>query len=147
MHIVTSEQVARLAERLPASGGLRTAAIDVDIDPFDFARTGAALVDRAVALATPSGDRRVGLGTAWHASASGPERFSHLREAVDGIAARDVTLFAGYSFLDEVPPDGLWGDYRPAEAFLPRIGIERVDGRSQVRVAIPRSRARRSSLM
>jgi isochorismate synthase len=49
----------------------------------------------------------------------------------------DVTLFAGYSFLDELRPDGLWTDYRAAEAFLPRIGIERVDGRSRLTVAIP----------
>lgn len=137
VHIVTSDQIARLGEQLPADGPLRIASTDVDIDPFDFARTGAALVDRAVALATPNDDRRVGLGTAWHASASGPDRFAHLAAAIDDLHDRDVTLFAGYSFLDEIRTDGLWGDYAPAEAFLPRIGIERIAGRSRLTVAIP----------
>lgn len=137
MHIVTPAQVARLADQLPADGPLRTAAIDVEIDPFDFARTGAALVDRAVALATPSGDRRVGLGTAWHAAASGADRFVDLAAATEGLADPDVTLFVGYAFLDEIHAGGLWDDYRAAEAFVPRIGIERIAGRSRLRLAIP----------
>lgn len=137
MHIVTSDQVAALADQLPRVGGLRIARIEIDIDPFDFARTGAALVDRAVALSTPGGDRRVGLGTAWHAEASGPGRFPRLAGAIGDLHDRDVTLFAGYSFLDEIRADGLWRDYRPAEAFLPRIGIERVAGVSRMTVAIP----------
>lgn len=137
VHIVTRSQVEELARRLPTEGGLQVARIDVDLDPFDFARTGATLVDRAVALATPSGDRRVGLGTAWHASASGPDRFATLASAIDALGDRDVTLFVGYSFLDEVSPDGLWRDYAAAEAFLPRIGIERIDGAARLTVAVP----------
>lgn len=137
VHIVTASHVEALASQLPSDGALRIARIDLDIDPFDFARTGAALVDRAVALATPRGDRRVGLGTAWHGEASGPERFADLAGAVAELTDRDVTLFAGYSFLDTVKPDGVWRDYRAAEAFLPRIGIERVGGRSRLTVAIP----------
>ena len=137
MHIVTADQVTRLADQLSESGDLRIARIDVEIDPFDFARTGAALVDRAVALATPSGDRRVGLGTAWHAEASGPARFAELTRLLGDLSDRDITLFVGYSFLDEIKPDGLWRDYAAAEAFLPRIGIERIAGASRLTVAIP----------
>ncbi|MDJ0790405.1 MAG: isochorismate synthase [Acidimicrobiia bacterium] len=138
MNIVTSDQVAQLADQLSSTGDLRIARLDVDIDPFDFARTGAALVDRAVALSTPNGDRRVGLGTAWHTQASGPGRFGDVARSLGALRDRDVTLFAGYSFLDEVRTDGLWRDYAPAEAFLPRIGIERVEGVSRLSVAIPR---------
>ena len=137
MHLVTSSQVDALAERLPTTGGLRLASIDVDFDPFDFARTGAALVDRAVALSTPGGDRRVGLGTAWHASASGPQRFAELSAAIEGLHNAAVTLFVGYSFLDEIQPGGVWADYDAAEVFLPRIAIERVDGATSLTVAIP----------
>ena len=61
VQLVVSSQVDTLAEQLPSDGGLRIASIKVDFDPFDFARTGAALVDRAVALSTPSGDRRIGM--------------------------------------------------------------------------------------
>ena len=137
MHIVTADQVSHLADQLPETVGLRIARIEVDIDPFDFARTGAALVDRAVALATPSGDRRVGLGTAWHAAASGPSRFTELTRSLGALSDRDVTLFVGYSFLDEIAVDGLWRDYAAAEAFLPRIGIERISGASRLTIAIP----------
>lgn len=137
VNIVTTSQVDQLAAQLAAGDGLRIARLDVDLDPFDFARTGAAMVDRAVALATPNGDRRVGLGTAWHASASGPRRFQALSEAIGDLADRDVTLFVGYSFLDEVIVDGLWRNYAAAEAFVPRIGIERVGGAARLTVAIP----------
>ena len=147
MHIVTRDHLDALASQLSQGDGLRIARVDIDIDPFDFARTGAALVDRAVALATPSGDRRVGLGTAWHAAASGPERFEALGAAIgdlgtdmarswDGDPA-DLTVFTGYSFLDEIVTDGLWKDYQAAEAFLPRIGIERIGGTARLTVAIP----------
>lgn len=139
VHLVNSTQVDALARQLPLEGGLRTASIDVDFDPFDFARTGAALVDRAVALATPSGDRRVGLGTAWHAAASGRTRITDLKGAIEQLNDDDVTLFVGYSFLDEIQPDGLWADYDAAEAFLPRIAIERVKGIGKLTVAIPPS--------
>lgn len=147
VHIVAPDHLDALAAQLSHGRGLRVARVDVDLDPFDFARTGAALVDRAVALATPNGDRRVGLGTAWHASASGPKRFTDLGGAMgsvtDGMhAARDIdpdhlTVFTGYSFLDEVAADGLWRDYAAAEAFLPRIGIERIGGMSHLTVAVP----------
>lgn len=139
MPLVTSSQVEALAKQLPEGGGLRIASINVDFDPFDFARTGAALVDRAVALSTPSGDRRVGLGTAWHASASGPARFADLKLATEELRDASVTLFVGYSFLDQIQSEGMWTDYGAAEAFLPRIAIERVNGEAILTVAIPPS--------
>ncbi len=147
VHIVTRDHLDALASQLSQGVGLRIARIEVELDPFDFARTGAALVDRAVALATPGGDRRVGLGTAWHAATSGPQRFVELAAAIGGLGAgmdivgdvdaADLTVFMGYSFLDEIVADGLWKDYAAAEAFLPRIGIERVDGATRLTVAIP----------
>jgi isochorismate synthase len=137
VHLVSSAQVDALAEQLPPRGGLRVASIGVDFDPFDFARTGAALVDRAVALATPRGDRRVGLGTAWHAASSGSDRFADLKTAIGELEDDAATLFVGYSFLDEMRAGGLWSDYGAAEAFLPRIAIERIEGDAKLTVAIP----------
>jgi len=128
-----------LAKQLPSEGGLRVASIEVDFDPFDFARTGAALVDRAVALSTPSGDRRVGLGSAWHASASGPDRFADLKRATEELQDASVALFVGYSFLDQIQSDGMWADYDAAEVLLPRISIDRVAGEGTLTVAIPPS--------
>jgi isochorismate synthase len=137
MHLVSASDIEALSERLPTGRGLRVATITVDFDPFDFARTGASLVDRAVAYSMPNGDRLVGLGTAWHASAEGPGRFERLAERITGLEAPDVMAFLGYSFLDRMPPGGLWKDFRAAEAFVPRIAIRRMEGRSTLSVAIP----------
>jgi hypothetical protein len=71
MKLVAAHQVQDLRHQLSAQTGFRVGAIDVGIDPFDFARTGAAIVDRAVAFSTPDGVRLAGLGTAWRARESG----------------------------------------------------------------------------
>ncbi len=137
MPLVSAEEVGSLAAQLAHSDGLRVARIGIDFDPFDFARTGAPLVDRAVAYSMPDGDRLVGLGTAWHATSSGPDRFSDLSESIEGLPDPSLTVFLGYSFLDEQTPNGLWTNFAPAEAFVPRIGIHRIDGRSTLTVVIP----------
>ncbi len=137
MNLVTRDEVAALSAQLAPEGGLRVARLDATIDPFDFARTGAALVDRAVAMALPSGDRLVGLGTAWHRAERGQDRFRRIREAIGGIDDEDLVLFFGYSFLDEIVPGGRWQNYAPAEAFIPRIGIQRIGGRTKLVIAIP----------
>jgi isochorismate synthase len=116
---------------------LRFASVDVDFDPFDFARTGAPLVDRAVAYSTPWGDRLVGIGTAWHASASGPNRFANIGDAVGRLDQRELKVFFGYAFGSEHPQGDVWHDFGAAEAFVPRIGMERAGGRSTLTVVIP----------
>ncbi|MGI9585664.1 MAG: isochorismate synthase, partial [Acidimicrobiia bacterium] len=42
-----------------------------------------------------------------------------------------------YAFGSEQPRSDVWRDFAAAEAFVPRIGMERVDGRSRLTVAIP----------
>lgn len=116
---------------------MRSASINVDLDPFDFARTGAALVDRAVAYSTPWGDRFVGIGTAWHARASGPDRFAEIKDAVDTLDRADLKVFFGYAFRDERPDIAVWGSFESAEAFVPRIGMQRANGHSTLMVVIP----------
>ena len=96
MHLVTDAEVAELRVQLGSMDGFRSASISVDLDPFDFARTGAALVDRAVAYSTPWGDRLVGIGTAWHATASGPDRFTEIKDAVGTLDRADLKVFFGY---------------------------------------------------
>lgn len=137
MHLVTAAEVADLRSQLGSLNGLRFASIDVDLDPFDFARTGAALVDRAVAYSTPWGDRLVGIGTAWHVTASGPHRFADIKAAVDALDQADLKVFFGYAFRDERPDGPVWESFEAAEAFVPRIGMERTDGRSTLSVVIP----------
>ncbi|MEZ5176470.1 MAG: isochorismate synthase [Acidimicrobiia bacterium] len=135
--LVTQDHIAGLRSQLRGRGELRIGEIIVDLDPFDFARTGAPLVDRAVAFSGPSGTRVAGLGTAWRASSEGPSRFVDLNERLQELDGLGVRAFLGFSFLPWAGNGSIWGGYEPAEAFVPRIMIEGVDGGSRIRVAAP----------
>jgi isochorismate synthase len=137
MRLLDPDQVSELHRQLEGQSGFRIASIDVGFDPFDFARTGASLVDRAVAYSMPNGDRIVGLGTAWRSSASGANRFAQIRAALESVGQPDLKAFVGFSFLPEGPTSSVWDGYDPAEVFLPRIAIERIEGTSRLTVAVP----------
>jgi len=137
MRLLTEHEITELNRQLDSQSGFRVASIDIDFDPFDFARTGATLVDRAVAYSMPDGDQLVGLGTAWRASASGPCRFSEIQEALASVERPDLKAFVGFSFLSDGATSGIWDGYDPAEVFLPRITIEQFGGSSKLTVIIP----------
>jgi len=137
MQLLTANEISELRQQLDQGTGCRIASIDVDFDPFDFARTGATLVDRAVAYSMPDGDQLVGLGTAWRASAGGPNRFSEIKDALGSIGRPDLKAFVGFSFLPDGPTTDIWDGYDPAEVFLPRITIEQIDGKSKLTVIVP----------
>jgi len=137
MRLLTANEISELNRQLNSQSGLRIASIDIDFDPFDFARTGATLVDRAVAYSMPNGDQLVGLGTAWRASASGPGRFVEIRERLASVEHPDLKAFVGFSFLSDGATSGIWDGYDAAEVFLPRITIEQFAGYSKLTVIIP----------
>jgi isochorismate synthase len=137
MHLATAEEVDALARQLTASGGLSVATIDVGFDPFDFARTGALLVDRAVALSTPTNERLAGLGTAWRATASGTDRFASLRDQLADLGHPELRAFVGFSFLPDGPTSKAWDGYEAGEVFIPRISIEGNGEGTRLTVAIP----------
>ena len=137
MFLVTDEEVAALADQFEPSASLSIASIDVGFDPFDFARTGALLVDRAVALSTPSNERLAGLGTAWRATAAGSGRFESLRDQLVDLGQPDVRAFVGFSFLSDGPTTDTWDGFEAAEVFVPRITIEGNGGATRLTVAIP----------
>ncbi len=137
MEFVAASQVQDLRDQLSSRTGFRTASIDVDIDPFDFARTGAAIVDRAVALSIPDGLRLAGLGTAWRARGEGPTRFADVAAKLRELGHPDIKGFLGFSFLPEPGHDAVWQGYEPCEVFVPRIAIEGLGERSVISVSIP----------
>lgn len=139
MLLLNPHELADLDQQLTAQSGCRVASIGIDFDPFDFARTGASLVDHAVAYSMPNGDRLVGLGTAWRASSSGESRFREIRDALAAKQRPDLRAFVGFSFLPEGSTSDVWDGYEPAEVFLPRISIERFDGSGRLTVIIPES--------
>lgn len=139
MLLLSAVEVAALRTELASQSGCRIASIDVDFDPFDFARTGESLVDRAVAYSMPNGDRLVGIGTAWRATASGEGRFSEIQTRLAALGRPDLRAFFGFSFLPEGPESDVWEGYGSAEVFLPRISMERTGGRTRLTVIVPES--------
>jgi len=139
MPLLTAEQVAELRIDLASQSGFRIASIDVGFDPFDFAQTGESLVDRAVAYSMPNGDRLVGIGTAWRASASGEQRFAEIKDRLEALERPDLKAFFGFSFLEDGPETDVWEGYEPAEVFLPRITMERFSDRTRLTVIVPES--------
>jgi len=137
MHLVTTVELDELSRQIDAQSGFRVATLDVGFDTFDFARTGADLVDRAVAYSTPSGDRIAGLGTAWRATASGTDRFATLRRALEGLGQADLTAFVGFSFLPDGPTSALWDGYEAAEVFIPRILLQTTRDGTRLTVVVP----------
>jgi isochorismate synthase len=137
MRLVSEAQIAELAESLSGHTGFRMASVATANDAFDFARTGAALVDRAVAFSSPHGMRLAGLGTAWRASASGPNRFQDLKAALSELSGTGIKAFVGFSFLEEPGNGPVWNGFSPAEAFVPRIGIEGTDSGAIITVVVP----------
>lgn len=143
VRLVSEQQIEQLADQLGESDTFRVGEIAVDLDPFDFARTGAPMVDRAIAFSGPSGIRVAGLGTAWRASASGPTRFADLKSkmtdhtATTGIAGSGLKAFLGFSFGPEPDEGPIWDGYNPAEVFIPRITIEGANAGSVIRVVVP----------
>lgn len=139
MELLSADQISELRARLDTQTGMRIASIEIGFDPFDFARTGASLVDRAVAYSMPNGDRLVGLGTAWRATASGLERFDEIAEALRSVGEPELKAFFGFSFLHDGPVSDVWEGYDAAEVFIPRISIDRFDGRGRLTICVPAS--------
>ncbi len=137
MRLVDDSTIQSLRSSLGGQSGLRWASVSVERDSFDFARTGAALVDRAVAFSSPDGVRVAGLGTAWRASASGRDRFATLRNELARLPVGAPRAFVGFSFLDEPHDDSIWTDFAAAEAFIPRILIEGTDSGASITITVP----------
>lgn len=137
MRLVSESQVAELEAMLAPQRGFRIASIETTNDPFDFARTGAALVDRAVAFSSPDGVRLAGLGTAWRAESRGPRRFQDLKRSLRDLSGHGTRAFLGFSFLDEPGNTEVWNGYAAAEAFVPRIGIEGTNSGATITIAVP----------
>jgi isochorismate synthase len=137
MLLLAPDQISELRRQLEGQSGFRIAGIDVDFDAFDFARTGASLVDRAVAYSMPNGDRIVGIGTAWRSSATGTDRFRDMQASLESVGEPDLKAFVGFSFLSNGPSSSVWEGYDAAEVFLPRIAIEQSEGKCRLTVTVP----------
>ncbi len=117
---------------------LRFAVEAIEGDPLGFVRGGADLFGRAFFFSTPDGDAIGGLGTAWHASASGPGRLHALRAAIGELGLPGAfRAMVGFSFAADGPRTAAWSGFSGADAVLPLTSLIRSAGRTVLAVAVP----------
>jgi len=118
-----------------ADGTVRSASVEVDIDPLDVVRAGAESFGWAGFYTSPDGRSVGGLGTALQGAASGPGRFEVLEDTVRRVP-EGVGAFIGFSF-DEDGPSGVdWEGFPGSSVILPEVTVTRSAGRSKLTVAV-----------
>lgn len=133
----TIDQIAASLEAAHPSGPAFAVA-SVDADPLGFVRAGADQFGRAFFFSTPDGDAFGGLGTAWQASASGPDRFATLQSAIDDLAIPEpFRAIMGFSFSQEGPHSPAWEPFESAEAVLPLAAVVPASEGAVLAVAVP----------
>jgi isochorismate synthase len=118
-----------------ASGPIRIASVDVDIDPLGLVRAGSEAFGWAGFYASPEGRAIGALGSAATFAAGGSGRLETIDGEVCGLP-QGVSLLLGFSF-DEEGPTGLdWEGFPSAAAVLPEVSVTRLGGRSSLTVAL-----------
>jgi len=113
------------------------ATVEVDLDPLDLVRAGAGAFGAAAYFSAPRGRVLSGLGTAWAAEASGPERFGAVDTALRTNLPEGIPVFCGFAFSPASPIAPEWQGFPAAVVLLPQIAAGR-DGRgSRLTVAVP----------
>lgn len=118
-----------------ASGGVRLASVEIDIDPLDLVRSGHEAFGWAGFYSAPDGRTIGGLGKALSLAGTGSERFVALEEELQGLPG-DVHLLAGFAFDDAGPAGVDWEGFGSAELILPEITVVRTAGQSRLTVAL-----------
>ena len=135
--LIPRSTLGDLAARLQGMPpGLRVAATDVDVDPLDLVRAGAATVGYSAFFSSPDGRSIGALGSAHRIGASGPGRF----QALDaGISSLDPSLpvLVGFAFAADGPSSPDWDGFAAAAAVVPEITVVRSGGRSRLTLAVP----------
>ena len=109
---------------------------DIDLDPIELVRSGAAAFATAVFTGSPDGTRIGGLGIARQFVASGPDRLRRLRPFLRDLPAGVVAL-VGFSYDPAGPAAQEWSGFPAASAVVPQISVIREAGRSRVVIAVP----------
>ncbi|HSM02918.1 MAG TPA: isochorismate synthase [Acidimicrobiia bacterium] len=135
--LIPRPTLASLARRLRAlPPGLRTVDVEVDIDPLELVRSGAAAFGHAAFFSSPDGPAIGTLGVAHRMSASGPAR---LRQLDAGLATLDADLptMIGFAFADDGSSGTDWEGFPSATLIVPEVAVVRTDGRSRLWIALP----------
>lgn len=119
--------------------GMRFAVIPLDVEPLSFVRAGSDRFEGTFYFSSPENGALGGLGIAAKASASGAERFTRLRSAVDAWSLPEpFRAFTGFSFSPDGPTSEPWTSFGSADAVLPIATLLSHAGDRRLLLAIPR---------
>ena len=134
--LISREALHRIAGALGAeSGPLRSASVDIDLDPLDLVRSGSEAFGWSGFFASPAGKSIGALGRAAVFTARGPERFSTVDAEIGGLPD-GTSLLMGFGFDEDGPSGVEWDGFASAAAVLPEVSIVRSGGRSSLSVAV-----------
>ncbi|MBU1494297.1 MAG: isochorismate synthase [Actinobacteria bacterium] len=119
-----------------APSGLTVGAAEVDLDPIDLVRSGAAAFATAYFSGSPDGRQIGGLGIAQQETASGADRLRRLRPLLRDLAG-GATAMIGFSYQPDGPVSEEWAAFPSATAVVPQIAVVREAGHSRLVVAVP----------
>ncbi len=120
------------------ANGVRFAVISLDVEPLSFVRSASDRFDGTFYFSSPEGSAAGGVGVAAKASATGPQRFEHLRSAVDAWSLPEpFRAFAGFSFSSDGPTSESWSSFGAADAVLPIATLLSRGGDRQLLLALP----------
>ena len=120
------------------ANGMRFATIPFDTEPLSFVRAGSGHFEGTFYFSSPEGSATGGVGIAAKASASGSERFSRLRSAVDAWSLPEpFRAFAGFSFSPDGPTSEAWASFGSADAVLPMATLLSEGDERHLLLAIP----------
>lgn len=113
------------------------AAVELDVDPLDLVRAGAAAFGSAVFFSSPAGRAVGGLGVSWSVQAAGPERFSLLDRALRRSVPDGAEAVLGFAFAPGGPHSPEWDGFPAATAMVPQIAVWQRGGRPWLCLAVP----------
>ena len=121
-----------------APNGLRFGVFPLETDPLPLVRAGSDQFDGAFYFASPDGSATGGLGIAAKATASGSNRFSSIRAAVDAWQMPEpFRAFTGFAFSPDGPRSEPWRSFGGADAVLPLATALRRGSERLLLVALP----------
>jgi hypothetical protein len=128
------DDLAATFTRTPS--GLMVAMADVDLDPIDLVRSGAAAFATACFTGSPDGRQIGGLGIAQQTTASGVDRLRRLRPLLRDLPGGAVAMI-GFSYQPDGPVSEEWAAFPSSTAVVPQIAVVREAGHSRLVVAVP----------
>ncbi len=135
--LIPRSVLAELEVRLGSPGdGLRVVELEVEFDPLDLVRSGAAAFGFAGFFASPEGRVIGAIGAARRFASLGPDRLLAVDAPTRSLPS-GVPLLVGFAFAEDGPSGADWEGFGAASVVVPEVTVIREGGRSRLVMVIP----------